>query len=100
MTDNTNYYFFWHGPLSQWASFKMYDPLKDIEFNCCEQYMMYHKALLFNDKKRAEAILSSNNPKEQKGLGREVTPFHPKVWDAVKMELVWRGNYLKFSQLT
>ena len=41
------YNLFWDGPFSQWAS----SPFRNEygNFNCAEQYMMYRKALLFND---------------------------------------------------
>jgi ribA/ribD-fused uncharacterized protein len=98
MIDESKYHFFWHGIFSQWAIYDMFDPIKGIGFSCCEQYMMYNKAMLFNDKKTAGKILSARTPKDQKRLGRSIKPFNDKIWDAVKREVVWRGNFLKFTQ--
>jgi len=69
-----------------------------IEFNCAEQYMMYHKAMLFLDRETAKKILRSNNPKEQKQLGRKVKNFNERVWNHKKVSTVYWGNELKFKQ--
>lgn len=91
-----NYLFFLNGPLCQWWKSKFIE--NDIEFNCCEQYMMYHKAMLFNDKETANKILNTKEPREQKKLGREVKNFDEHIWDVAKEKIVKNGNYLKFSQ--
>lgn len=90
------YHFFWKGPLSQWvrSPFKAYN----IEFVCCEQWMMYQKAILFEDKEIANEILETTNPKIQKDLGRKVRGFDEKVWDEIKYKTVMFGNILKFQQ--
>ena len=82
--------------LSQWyiKDFK----INDITFNCMEKYMMYNKALLFDDKKTAYEILKSNQPKAIKELGRKVNNFNGDVWDKIKYTIVITGNYHKFSQ--
>lgn len=90
------YLFFLNGPLCQWWRSKFIE--NDIEFNCCEQYMMYHKAMLFNDKETANKILNTKEPREQKKLGRLVKNFDQKLWDIAKEKIVKEGNYLKFSQ--
>lgn len=70
----------------------------DITFCCAEQYMMYKKALLFEDYSIAKEILKTKNPKKIKELGRLVQNFDSKVWDEHKAEIVLQGNILKFSQ--
>lgn len=52
--------FFWHtqSPFSQWHPSKF--EVNGIVFSSAEQYMMYHKALLFRDKNVANKILSLN----------------------------------------
>ena len=37
-------------------------------------------------------------PKDCKALGKQVTPFDAKVWDAVKYDIVKTGNKAKFEQ--
>ena len=91
-----NYVFFLKGPFSQWYQAGMEE--NGIVFNCCEQYMMYHKAVLFRDKITAERILNSSDPYEQKRLGRMVRNFVPSLWDKHKENIVFQGNYLKFTQ--
>jgi ribA/ribD-fused uncharacterized protein len=91
-----NYLFFLNGPLCQWWKSKFVE--NNIEYCCCEQYMMYQKALLFNDKETANKILNTKEPREQKKLGREVKNFDEHVWDVAKEKIVYNGNYLKFSQ--
>lgn len=90
------YIFFLKGPFSQWYLAPMQE--NRIVFNCCEQYMMYHKAMLFHDKATANRILASSDPYEQKRLGRVVKNFNESLWDRNKEKIVYRGNLLKFSQ--
>ncbi|WP_028328573.1 NADAR family protein [Brachyspira alvinipulli] len=84
--------------LSQWyiKDFKE----NDLTFNCMEKYMMYNKALLFDDKDIAQEILNSNQPKAIKELGRKVKNFNDELWDKMKYKIVFTGNYYKFSQNT
>lgn len=91
-----NYLFFLNGPLCQWWKSKFVED--DIEYCCCEQYMMYQKAKLFNDEETANKILNTKEPREQKKLGRLVKNFDEHVWDVAKEKIVYHGNYLKFSQ--
>lgn len=70
-----DYYFFYKTkhPFSQWYKCKFIED--QIEYNCAEQYMMYHKALLFNDMKISKLILKTKQPGKQKELGRAVKNF-------------------------
>lgn len=90
------YIFFLKGPLSQWYKSNFIE--NGILFNCCEQYMMYYKALLFEDLETAKKILDAKKPSEQKGLGRLVKNFNEEKWNKSKEYIVYRGNYLKFTQ--
>lgn len=90
------YLFFWGGFLSQWAKCKFTE--NNISFNTCEQYMMYHKAMVFSDTVTAQEILKVSDPKKQKALGRKVKGFNDKAWDLHKYQTVIQGNFLKFSQ--
>lgn len=99
MTDK-KYTFFWTGPFSQWAPCKILlnDGIRHIEFNCAEQWMMYAKARLFNDEKTAHKILVAKHPREQKALGREVVGFVPEIWYKHCDDIVFIGNWAKFTQ--
>jgi hypothetical protein len=93
---NVKYNFFWNGIFSNW--YESYFDIDGITFNCGEQYMMYEKAITFDDAETARKILESDSPKEQKQLGRKVKNFNPEYWDNVKYEIVKRGLKEKFNQ--
>lgn len=93
-----DYVFFLRGPLSQWAHSDFYQD--DLKFNCCEQYMMYQKAILFEDHDLAKAIYQSTSPSEQKKLGRKVKNFEESVWIKHRKIIVFKANFLKFSQIS
>lgn len=88
--------FFWSGPFSQWhpSFFK----IGGITYNCAEQYMMAEKARLFRDGKNLVKIMSTSNPKDQKRYGRQVQNFNEIKWNSVARNIVYRGNYAKFTQ--
>lgn len=102
-----DFIFFWgHTPakdgkitetcLSQWWSCNFYE--NGILFCCAEQYMMYKKALLFNDFEYAQKIVQCKDAKKIKEYGRLVRNFDEKIWDDNKQSIVMQGNLLKFSQ--
>jgi len=93
---NENVVFFWDGPFSQWYQSDFI--YRGIKFCTAEQFMMYHKAMFMGDEKTAELVLKSASPKIQKALGRSVENFSPKLWDKVKRDVVYMGNWLKFTQ--
>ena len=70
----------------------------NIMYNCMEQYMMAHKAILFNDKETLAKIMHETNPGTIKKLGRQVINFDEKIWDENCRQIVENGNYLKFTQ--
>jgi len=90
------YTFFWNGPFSQW--YESHFELDDMKFNCCEQYMMYKKAMLFNDTGIASLIMATDSPKKQKELGRQVHGFIVEIWEQVARDVVFRANMAKFTQ--
>lgn len=105
--EKLNYFFFWgHKPykdgmitsscLSQWWICEFNND--GIKFLSTEHWMMYHKALLFNDNKIAEQILKCATPKEAKALGRKVSNFDNDTWINHRMSIVVEGNCLKFNQ--
>ena len=92
--------------LSQWFPCKFKEPIVDnqgntvqeVHYFCAEQYMMAHKALLFNDLESFNKIRNATTAKQCKELGRSVKGFDQKLWDEHKEEIVTVGNYHKFSQ--
>ncbi len=72
--------------------------LSGIKYTSAEQYMMYGKALLFEDQETASKILETSDPKKQKQLGREVQNFNSTVWQDNARRIVYEGNCGKFMQ--
>ena len=85
-----------YGIFSQWYFSKFI--YENITFNCCEQFMMYYKALLFDDIETAKKILVERHPRQQKELGRKVSGFDEKKWSNIKESIVYNANYEKFNQ--
>lgn len=85
-----------YGVFSQWyvAPFEE----AGITFPTAEHYMMYHKARLFGDTAIAQEVLRTSEPRKVKLLGRRVRNFNAAVWDQNKVDIVLRGNRLKFQQ--
>lgn len=90
------YTYFWSGYFSQWYPSEF--TIDGIKFCTAEQYMMYRKATLFGDTAIAEQVLATKNPKEQKALGRKVANFDADTWNAAAKDIVFVGNYAKFTQ--
>ena len=88
--------FFWGGTFSQWQKSKFI--IDGVEFNCCEQYMMYKKALMFGDYDIANKVMNEKNPREQKALGRKVKGFNKERWETYCRKIVYDGNMAKFTQ--
>lgn len=67
-------------------------------YKTAEHWMMAQKALLFNDKKAFDKIVSSQKPGEAKEFGRAILGFDEAKWSENKFEIVKTGNIYKFSQ--
>ncbi|MCJ1466367.1 hypothetical protein MMC07_004986 [Pseudocyphellaria aurata] len=98
-------YFEKHAFLSQWypASFTAPSPGPNstpMIFLTAEQYMMYHKGVLFGDVATAEKILAAKTPMKQKALGREVKGFDVQRWNEHRERIVENGNWHKFVHPT
>lgn len=85
-----------YGFLSNWYLCDF--TVDDIKYTSTEQYMMYQKAILFNDTEIAEQILSTSDVALIKKLGRKVKNFDEKIWDKNKADIVKEGLFNKFSQ--
>jgi ribA/ribD-fused uncharacterized protein len=69
----------------------------DYEFFTVESYMMFQKAMLFDDREVAELIATANNPNEAKALGRKVKNFDNGVWEENRTDIVTNGLVLKMK---
>ena len=66
---NVSVYPFLTGFLSQWHRSDF--TVGGIAFGCAEQFMMYRKAVLFDDHEMAARILRAERPSDQKRLGQD-----------------------------
>lgn len=88
--------FFWGGTFSQWAPSKF--EIDGVEYNCCEQYMMAKKSLMFNDFDAYREIMLEKNPALQKAIGRKVRGFNIPKWESHCRDIVFDANLAKFTQ--
>lgn len=98
MSEQKEYLFFFQDntPFSNWF---IIDFIKDnIKFCCTEQYMMYRKAVLFNDEEAMVKILKTKSPKMHKQYGRKVQNFDEQTWNNNREQIMIDGLYEKFSQ--
>jgi ribA/ribD-fused uncharacterized protein len=94
---------FYKGVFSQWYRTKFQDPelpekYRSHVFTSCEQFMIFCKALLFQDTNYARTILREHSCRKIKVMGRNIRGFSNDIWKMNREDIVTRGNYLKFSQ--
>lgn len=94
--DFSRFHPFLKGVFSQWHETAF--EIDGLRFVTAEQWMMFGKASLFGDQTRAEAILATPDPGEQKRLGQQVEAFEQATWDQWKVAIVHRGTLAKFAQ--
>lgn len=85
-----------YSPLCNW--YKCTFEENDITFSSVEQYMMYHKAILFKDLESAEEIINTDDQKMMRSLGRQVNNFDIKLWEEKRYDIVYDGTMCKFGQ--
>ena len=85
-----------NGYLSNWYPSKF--TVNNVNFSSMEQYMMYKKAVCFDDKNTADKILATDDVAEIKALGRLVTNYNESYWNGVRQIIVFEGLLAKFSQ--
>lgn len=85
-----------NGYLSNWYLSEF--TYADRRFSSMEQYMMYKKAICFNDTKIAAAILKTEDVAKIKALGRQVSGYDDHVWNGIRQITIYEGLLAKFSQ--
>lgn len=99
VNDRTEHFCHFYGKDSPFSNFHPAKFVLDgVQYNCSEQYMMYQKAMLFQDEEVAHKILSSADPLTMKIQGRKVRGFDDDVWTTQCVEIVTRGVTAKFKQ--
>ena len=105
--DRVQFLYFWgHRPepdgsvgagcLSQW--YPAACTVEGITFPSAEHYMMWRKAILFDDAAMAERILAAPHPRAAKELGGRVSGFDQPAWEEHRFPIVVAGNVAKFGQ--
>lgn len=69
-----------------------------IRFSSMEQFMMYRKAMTFEDRAIASEILQTEDVARIKELGRLVSGYEEQVWNGVRQILIYEGLLQKFAQ--
>ena len=93
--------FFRHpGEPGGWMSNWFLSPftLDGTDFSSMEQYIMVRKCRLFGDEALAAAVLRTDEPGEQRAIGRQVKDYQEVIWAGIRQAVAFRGLYAKFSQ--
>lgn len=85
-----------NGYLSNWYLSQF--SVDEITFSSMEQYMMYKKAICFQDYDTADRILETEDVSQIKKLGRKVSNYDENYWNGVRQIVVYRGLLEKFGQ--
>ncbi len=85
-----------NGYLSNWYPSEFC--IDEIHFTSMEQYMMYKKAVLFNDMEIASRILYTSDVADIKRLGRAVSGYDENYWNGIRQIIVFQGLMAKFTQ--
>ncbi len=85
-----------NGYLSNW--YPSVFVIDGIRFSSMEQYMMYKKAVVFQDMDIATQILAANDVRNIKELGRQVSNYNENYWNGIRQIVVYDGLLAKFSQ--
>lgn len=85
-----------NGYLSNWYSSIF--SIDGVLFSSMKQYMMYQKAIYFQDSKIATQILQTNDVAQVKALGRMVSGYDDNYWNGIRQIVVYKGLLAKFSQ--
>jgi ribA/ribD-fused uncharacterized protein len=72
----------------------------EIQFNCSEQYFMYHKCMTFEplNEKLLNEILNETSATKIKKYGRMIKNFDENVWNEKKYHIMVDALRLKFDQ--
>lgn len=73
-------------------------PIDVQEYSSAEQFMMYHKAMIFLNREIAYQIMQTDNVCKIKKLGRQVKNYDEYVWKYFRSKVVYEGNKAKFTQ--
>ena len=69
-----------------------------VKYTCAEQFMVASKPRLFGDDSALSAIRATDDPREQKRIGRQIRHFDHESWQQKCENIVLQCNLAKFSQ--
>eukprot|EP00798_Chlamydomonas_sp_ICE-L_P015254 gene15254-21336_t len=108
MVESPDAVFFWRpqdeqGWLGQWYRSRFTEVAASggtaITYEHAEQYMMHSKGMLFAPHSEVtRSILQAEDPRDCLKLGRLIPNYNDSVWKKHRLDIVTRGNFLKFSQ--
>lgn len=85
-----------YGFLSNWYLSEF--TVDGVNFSSMEQFMMYKKAILFEDADIAAKILDTDDVVIIKELGRKVSGYNDSVWNGMRQVIIYKGLLEKFRQ--
>lgn len=85
-----------YGFLSNW--FLSEFTVDGVSFSSMEQYMMYKKAVLFEDTDIAAQIMDTDDVVAIKEFGRRVSGYNDSVWNGMRQVIIYKGLIEKFRQ--
>jgi ribA/ribD-fused uncharacterized protein len=71
---------------------------RNLYFAHVEKFIMYGKAMAFNDVELADRILQTDSPYQCKELGKQTKGFTQEVWDQWSGKIALVGNREKYRQ--
>jgi len=72
--------------------------VKGVRFSSVEQYMIYQKALQFNDYYLRDSILMTDDVSVIKQIGCGVKNYNETIWNGKRQLILYSGLLSKFSQ--
>ncbi|KAL7273061.1 hypothetical protein RUND412_004099 [Rhizina undulata] len=88
-----------YGCFSQWYEMDFQGPDGNgglTKFHTSEQYVAYHKAILFKNDKLAKHILAANDSRVYRHLSRTLQNYDDYVWKEERVRIVEDATYYKF----
>lgn len=70
----------------------------EVTFSSAQQFILYRKALLFEDAETAAKVMAVHEKKDLMKLGRSVKNFDRTLWDSNRETIAMEANQAKFSQ--
>jgi ribA/ribD-fused uncharacterized protein len=101
-TENEIYFYKLHNAYSYLSNFypTQFIDENGLQFNCSEQYFMYHKCKTFDptNDKLLQTILAEQSPDIIKKYGRRISNYSDAIWSQKRYGVMLSGLRLKFNQ--